>query len=518
MEKDSRSLYEFLPGKLYYTSLSSKPTKSNTTHYFSTDTELVYWNFFLDFGPLNLGHLMRFCKLLNSKLDDPKLQDKTIVYFSGSHAHKRANSAFLICGWAILYLNKTPEEAYAPFRNIYPPFPPWHDATPTVCHFNLTVLDTLRGLYKAHKLKYFDLDNFDLSEYEHYEQVENGDLNWCMDGKFLAFAGPHASKEAMEGYFALAPEDYIPYFKKKNVTLVIRFNKKYYDARRFTTQGIDHSELYFVDGTNPPEHILSRFLQLCEETPGAVAVHCKAGLGRTGTCIGCYLMKHHRLTAEEAIGWLRIVRPGSVIGPQQQFMKDMQARLWRDGDLMRQRLGISIPTDYDDIPSIMTPITVAESKRSNSNGGGDLDSTNRLMSNLSLSNSDKKSSSNSSGISSAKPNLTNRLSASGRSTLGSSSTNSPDDDGEVTQGDMLRQRRTYGHHLTPAEAKSQSNNSSSSSSSSSLSLSQSKGTSSTSNTSAKSSSSSNSSSTTNSSSLNPSRPTTRSQISKLLGK
>lgn len=89
-----------------------------------------------------------------------------------------------------------------------------------------------------------------------------------MNGKFIAFAGPHASKEAMEGYFALAPEDYIPYFKKKNVTLVVRFNKKYYDARRFTTQGIDHAELYFLDGTNPPEAILYRFLQLCEETPG----------------------------------------------------------------------------------------------------------------------------------------------------------------------------------------------------------------------------------------------------------
>jgi hypothetical protein len=29
-------------------------------------------------------------------------------------------------------------------------------------------------------------------------------------------------------------------------------------------------------------------------------------------------------TAEETIGWLRHVRPGSVIGPQQQYMKDMQ--------------------------------------------------------------------------------------------------------------------------------------------------------------------------------------------------
>lgn len=75
-----------------------------------------------------------------------------------------------------------------------------------------------------------------------------------------------------------------------------------------------------------------------EETTGAIAVHCKAGLGRTGTCIGCYMMKHFRVTAEEIIGWLRIVRPGSIIGPQQQYMKEMQMKMWREGDLHRARL------------------------------------------------------------------------------------------------------------------------------------------------------------------------------------
>ena len=109
--------------------------------------------------------------MLNAKLEDPKLHDKTIVYYSGSHGQRKANSIFLICGWAILFLKKTPEEAYAPFRNITPPLPNWHDATPTTCHFVLTVFDTLCGLYKAHQLKYFDLEHFDLAEYEHYEQV-----------------------------------------------------------------------------------------------------------------------------------------------------------------------------------------------------------------------------------------------------------------------------------------------------------------------------------------------------------
>lgn len=121
------------------------------------------------------------------------------------------------------------------------------------------------------------------------------------------------------------------------MTTIIRLNKKIYDARRFTDAGFDHHDLFFVDGSTPSDAILEKFLVICEQTPGAIAVHCKAGLGRTGTLIGAYIMKHFKFTAAEAIAWIRISRPGSIIGPQQQYMEDKQRWLWKEGDLHRAK-------------------------------------------------------------------------------------------------------------------------------------------------------------------------------------
>lgn len=75
---------------------------------------------------------------------------------------------------------------------------------------------------------------------------------------------------------------------------MVRLNKKSYDRKRFTDGGLRHHELYFPDGSCPSDAILFKFLELAEAEPGALAIHCKAGLGRTGVLICCYLMKHYR--------------------------------------------------------------------------------------------------------------------------------------------------------------------------------------------------------------------------------
>jgi protein-tyrosine phosphatase len=150
----------------------------------------------------------------------------------------------------------------------------------------------------------------------------------------LAFAGPsYERRVSPEGYCTLAPSDYIPYFKEKKVSLVVRLNKKAYHEQDFKKAGIDHLEQFYVDGSCPPISILDRVIEGFESVPKdeAFAVHCKAGLGRTGTCIGAYIMKHYRFTASEVIAWMRICRPGMVIGPQQQFLKEIEQRMWQLG-------------------------------------------------------------------------------------------------------------------------------------------------------------------------------------------
>ena len=78
-------------------------------------------------------------------------------------------------------------------------------------------------------------------------------------------------------------------------------------------------------------------MHIVKSTQHAVAVHCKAGLGRTGTVICAYLMHEAHMTAEEAIGCCRLCRPGSVVGCQQHFLK-VRVREWRNEQRIESRI------------------------------------------------------------------------------------------------------------------------------------------------------------------------------------
>ncbi|KAI4787364.1 hypothetical protein KUCAC02_036509, partial [Chaenocephalus aceratus] len=299
-ESEPLGAAQFIKERLYFATLRSKPKSTANTHYFCTDDEFVYENFYADFGPLNLAMLYRYCCKLNKKLKSFTLTRKRIVHYTSFDQRKRSNAAVLIAGYAVkckygvealagdavdllrtdlienelrvIYLKKTPEEAFrALISGSNASYLPFRDASFGNCTFNLTVLDCLQGIRKALQHGFFDFETFDVDEYEHYERVENGDLNWIVPGKFLAFSGPHPKSKIENGYPLHAPEAYFPYFRKNNVSTVVRLNKKIYDSKRFTDAGFDHTDLFFLDGSTPSDAITRRFLHVCESTDGAVA-------------------------------------------------------------------------------------------------------------------------------------------------------------------------------------------------------------------------------------------------------
>lgn len=96
-------------------------------------------------------------------------------------------------------------------------------------------------------------------------------------------------------------------------------------------------DLFFIDGTAPPDEVVPQFLTAAENEQGAIAIHCKAGLGRTGTLIGLYCMKHFGFPPAAFIGWIRIARPGSILGPQQQYLNNMDRRMLDLGGEAKRR-------------------------------------------------------------------------------------------------------------------------------------------------------------------------------------
>ncbi|CAD7080034.1 unnamed protein product [Hermetia illucens] len=81
-------------------------------------------------------------------------------------------------------------------------------------------------------------------------------------------------------------------------------------------------------------------------------------------------MKHYNFSALEAIAWLRLCRPGSVIGHQQQWMEDKQAWLWSEGERYRKRTNTTMTRHIFGIYSKMKNQKDVSNDNPDGGGGG----------------------------------------------------------------------------------------------------------------------------------------------------
>ncbi|KAJ3802711.1 tyrosine protein phosphatase [Lentinula aff. detonsa] len=362
---------------------ATSPDEDASYYYFTIDDQLLYLSFFQDWGPLNIAMVYKACILIHELLEDKDLAEHRLVLYSSNNPKRKANAALLMALYVMIVQRRAPWEAFHPIAEVE--FMPFRDAGRGPSDFNLNIQDCLWGVWKAMQNGLCDMNEFDIEDYEFYEKVENGDWNWITPN-FIAFASPvdqnwmkrqkEAAKDdsgspsalststnsnfALQGKLPTPFLNCLDYFEKRNIKMVVRLNNQLYDRATFLDRGIDHMELYFDDGTNPTDEIVRTFLDVADrviEGGGVVAVHCKAGLGRTATLIGAYLVWKYGFTANEAIAFMRIVRPGSVVGPQQQYLylKQLEWSKWAAIDEARKIQAAAAAA----APPTLAPVTPA---------------------------------------------------------------------------------------------------------------------------------------------------------------
>ena len=194
-----------------------------------------------------------------------------------------------------------------------------------------------------------------------------GDFNW-VSPHFLAFASPQTSHiapipvtspeyadlptcipEIFAANLSSPLENVLAHFVARDIGLVVRLNSPLYCPSYFTALGVAHVDMIFEDGTCPPLPLVRKFIKLAQDMidrKRGIAVHCKAGLGRTGCLIGAYLIYRYGFTANEVIAFMRFMRPGMVVGPQQHWLhlNQGQFREWYLEKQIKARLEATKPS------------------------------------------------------------------------------------------------------------------------------------------------------------------------------
>lgn len=288
--------------------------------YFCVECVLTYVAFETDFGPFNLRAAFDFCQIMDTQRECAK---GLVAMTTSSKPEILCNAVFLLGVYMIMVLEVDLQETLRRLDHFKSMIVPYRDVSRGPQKFALLVQDCLAGLSKAKSLGWinFGPDGFDSAEYKQLDNPLNADLHEIVPGKFIAMRGPRdlpgnalwrdvPAEDGGFGHREFSPAHYSAILSQFDVQAVVRCNAPQYDRSGFESAGISMVELAWEDCEPPPVDIVAKFLAVAERLPGALAVHCSAGLGRSCTLVGMYMMKHYSFTAREAIGWMRIVRPG----------------------------------------------------------------------------------------------------------------------------------------------------------------------------------------------------------------
>jgi atypical dual specificity phosphatase len=103
----------------------------------------------------------------------------------------------------------------------------------------------------------------------------------------------------------------LDFARAQGIGAVVSLTERGLPKRTVSKHHLEHLHLPVVDYTPPSLEQIRTFVEFVDRADRAVLVHCRAGIGRTGTMVGAYLVSRGA-TAKDAIQTVRRMRPGSI--------------------------------------------------------------------------------------------------------------------------------------------------------------------------------------------------------------
>ncbi|MCB2153649.1 dual specificity protein phosphatase family protein [bacterium] len=145
-----------------------------------------------------------------------------------------------------------------------------------------------------------------------------GNFSYIIDGKLAGSAYP--------GMWSTL-EDELAALRRKGFAAVVTLTEDPLPPEALEEQGMEGYHLPIADFTPPTLEQIRDFTSFVQtqlsRDSGAVLVHCRAGIGRTGTMLATYLVTTG-MSADEAIQAIRRLRPGSI----ETFQQEQSIRQW----------------------------------------------------------------------------------------------------------------------------------------------------------------------------------------------